>query len=69
MNRRWFGIDHQRLLVDVGDWADERRNLAVDFRNAFGDVAPFVTGIAVAADTDQTGESVTAWFGDIRYAK
>ena len=49
----------------VGDWAIEKRDLAVDFRNAFGDVPPVVTGIAIAADTDQTGESVTAWFGDI----
>lgn len=49
----------------VGDWALEQRNLAADFRAAFGDVTPVVTGIAIAADTDQTGESVTAWFGDI----
>ena len=53
----------------VGDWADEKRDLAVDFRAAFGDVAPVVTGIAIAADTDQTGESATAWFGDIRFTK
>jgi hypothetical protein len=50
----------------VGDWVDEKRNLAADFRTAFGDVKPIVTGIAIAADTDQTGETVTAWFGDIR---
>ena len=41
-------------------------DLAADFRTAFGDVKPRVTGIAIAADTDQTGETVTAWFGDIR---
>lgn len=50
----------------VGDWVDEKRNLAADFGAAFGDVKPVVTGIGIAADTDQTGESVTAWFGDIR---
>jgi hypothetical protein len=27
---------------------------------------PRVTGIAVGNDTDQTGETVTAWFGDFR---
>jgi len=53
----------------VGDWADEKRDLAADFSAAFGDVAPIVTGIAIAADTDQTGESATAWFGDIRFTK
>lgn len=52
---------------DVGNWVDEKRNLAADFRAAFGDVDPVVTGVAIAADTDQTGESVTAWFGDIRF--
>ncbi len=50
----------------VGEWTDERRDLAADFRAAFGDVPPVVTGLAIAADTDQTGERVTAWFGDIR---
>jgi pyruvate/2-oxoacid:ferredoxin oxidoreductase beta subunit len=51
----------------VGNWVEEKRNLAADFRAAFGDVAPVVTGVAIAADTDQTGESVTAWFGDIGF--
>jgi hypothetical protein len=27
---------------------------------------PRVTGIAIGNDTDQTGESATAWFGDFR---
>ena len=53
----------------IGEWADEKRNLAFEFHAAFGDVAPLVTGIAIAADTDQTGESATAWFGDIRLTK
>jgi hypothetical protein len=52
---------------DVGSWVDEKRNLAADFRAAFGDITPVVTGIAIGADTDQTEESVTAWFGDIRF--
>jgi hypothetical protein len=47
-------------------WVSERRNLLDDYREAFGDPVPDVTGVAIAADTDQTGESVTAWFGDIR---
>ncbi len=50
----------------VGNWAEEQRDLAEDFFVAFGDSVPRVTGLAIAADTDQTGESVTAWFGDIQ---
>jgi hypothetical protein len=53
-----------------GAWAEESRDLAADFRAAFGaqwpGPVPRVTGIAVGNDTDQTGEAVTAWFGDFR---
>jgi len=53
-----------------GAWAAEARDLEADFRAAFGSQwtgpAPRVTGIAIGNDTDQTGETVTAWFGDFR---
>ena len=44
----------------------EARDVAEDFRAAFGAAAPAITGVAVSADTDQTQEKVTAWFGDLR---
>jgi len=51
-------------------WVAERRDLEQDYRTAFAmlpDAAvPRVSGLAVGADTDQTGESATAWFGDLR---
>jgi Protein of unknown function (DUF3047) len=51
-----------------GRWASESRDLDADFRAAFGaqwrKPTPRVTGIAIGNDTDQTGETVTAWFGD-----
>lgn len=52
----------------AGQWIEERRDLAVDFRAAFGARArvPEVSGIAAGNDTDQTGETATAWFGDFR---
>jgi len=53
----------------VGQWVAESRDLEADFRAAFGaewrGPVPRVTGVAVGADTDQTGEAVTAWFGDL----
>jgi hypothetical protein len=53
-----------------GAWAEESRDLEEDFRAAFGSQwpgpVPRVTGIAIGNDTDQTGEAVTAWFGDFR---
>jgi DUF3047 family protein len=51
----------------AGRWVTERRELEADFATAFGPRArgmPRVTGIAAGGDTDQTGERVTAWFGD-----
>lgn len=51
----------------AGRWIEERRDVEADFRAAFGaTVTPRITGIAAGNDTDQTGESATAWFGDFR---
>ena len=44
-----------------------RRNVADDFERLFGEPAPSVIGIAIGADTDDTEESVTAWFGDLSF--
>ncbi len=52
----------------AGSWQLQRRDLAADFRAAFGRAAPPVTGIALASDTDNTGGQVKAWFGDLTLA-
>ena len=49
----------------VGQWMVESRNVAADFREAFGFDAPAVTGVAVGNDSDNTDARVTTWFGDI----
>ncbi len=51
----------------AGQWVEESRDLAADFRAAFPgtSLAP-LSGIAAGNDTDQTGETVTAWLGDFR---
>lgn len=50
----------------VGQWVSTQRDIAADFRAAFGEAPPAISGIAVGADTDQTGGSARAWIGDIR---
>lgn len=54
----------------AGSWKAEARDVASDFRAAFAfppeRPVPRVSGIAAGNDTDQTGESATAWFGDFR---
>lgn len=49
----------------AGEWVTESRNLVEDYRKAFGGDPPRISGVAVMTDTDNTGESATAWFGDI----
>jgi Protein of unknown function (DUF3047) len=62
------------IVAESGDahlnqWVTMRRNIVDDFRAAFGEDPPDVSGVAVATDTDNTGESVTAFYGDIRFTQ
>ena len=59
------------IVVESGSaylnrWREVRRDIVADFREAFGEDPPAISGVAVASDTDNTGESVTAFYGDIR---
>ena len=49
----------------AGTWVKESRNLVEDYRKAFGTDPPRISGVAVMTDTDNTGESAVAYFGDI----
>ena len=49
----------------AGQWVEERRNVFEDYRAAFGSDPPPMAGVAIMTDTDDTGESVTAWYGDV----
>ena len=49
----------------VNQWVTETRNVLADYQKAFGEPPPMISGIAVATDTDDTGESAEAWYGDI----
>lgn len=50
-----------------GQWVVLSRDVAADYRRAFGGEPPRITGVAVAVDTDNTGESTVTYFGDIRF--
>ncbi len=49
----------------AGTWVEEQRNVYEDYRNAFGEEPPFIGGVAIMTDTDNTGTSGTAYYGDI----
>lgn len=53
----------------IGQWRNETRDVAADFKEAFGFDAPAVTGISVGNDTDNTDDRVTSWFGDASFSK
>ena len=50
----------------VGVWQTVRRNLADDFRQAFGTNPPDKFQIAIMTDTDNTGGKARAWYDNIR---
>jgi len=53
----------------VNTWVSEKRNIYADYRKAFKDDPPMISGVAIMTDTDNTGESATAYYGDIRFSK
>jgi hypothetical protein len=69
--------DRVRYLVlrsgaagEQGRWFDERRDLRADFTRAFGREAegglPPASAVAFATDSDNTGSSALAYYGDLR---
>jgi hypothetical protein len=51
----------------LGQWQSVRRNLAADYKRAFGVAAGRVLGVAVMTDTDNTGGKATGEYSDIRF--
>ncbi len=50
----------------VGSWQTLKHNVLDDYRRAFGEEPGTLMSIGVLTDTDNTGETVDAWYGDIR---
>lgn len=65
--------DRVRMVVadsggaELGRWVARERNIVADFQRAFGIEPPPITAVIVSADTDNTGESVESYFGDIEF--
>lgn len=60
------------LVVDSGDaqagqWRGHRRDIRSDWAEAFGGAMPRISGLALSADTDNSGEQVETWFADPRF--
>lgn len=62
------------IVVESGDsllnqWIQEERNVYEDYKSAFGREPPMISGVAIMTDSDNTGESSTAFYGDIIFKK
>jgi len=60
-----YRYDEARL----NQWLNEERNVYEDYKKAFGEEPSMISGIAIMTDTDNTGESTTAYYGDILFKK
>jgi len=60
----------QMIVIESGkrrlnEWITEERNVFEDYRKAFGEDPPHISGVAIMSDTDNTKERAVAYFGDI----
>lgn len=65
-----FAVESGDTLEGVSltdKWISESRNVYEDYKLAFGKEPPLVTSIAVMTDSDNTGESATAYYDDISF--
>lgn len=53
----------------AGEWVTVERDLVADYRAAFGEEPPPIRGVAIMSDSDNTGESATAWYGDLELSR
>ena len=49
----------------INRWRTVERNVIEDYLSAFGDMPPPISAVAIMTDTDDTGESAVAYYGDI----
>ncbi len=50
----------------LGQWRSIERDYVADYRRAFGADPGRLIGVGILSDTDNTGQRVEAWYGDIR---
>lgn len=64
-------VDRVKMIVvesgpgRLRQWVSYERDIVADYRRAFGEDPPPISGVALMTDSDNTGESVVAYYGDI----
>jgi hypothetical protein len=49
----------------LGEWIDYARDVADDYRRAFGEAPGRISGVAIMTDADNTKSRASALFGDL----
>jgi hypothetical protein len=62
----------RKIVVDAGSaharqWREHRRDLAADYRLAFGEEPGPLVSVAVMTDADNTRQTAAAWYGPIEF--
>jgi hypothetical protein len=52
---------------DAGQWQSLRRNIVQDYEKVFHEPPGRITGYGLLTDTDNTGTTTRAWYGDIQF--
>jgi len=53
----------------LNSWVEEERNIYQDYKKAYGEEPPLISGVAIMTDSDNTKESAVSYFGDITFHK
>lgn len=67
--------DRVRMIVvesgtdRVGRWLAYERDVVADYRAAFGEDPPPISGVGLMTDADDTGASALAYYGDIALSR
>jgi hypothetical protein len=62
----------RKIVVDAGPgqirrWREHRRDLASDFRQAFGEAPGALLSVAYMTDADNTQQQARAWYGPVEF--
>lgn len=55
------------LSGDAGQWQSLRRNIVQDYERVFHEPPGRITGYGLLTDTDNTGTTTRAWYGDLEF--
>lgn len=75
--RTWpnaYAGDHVIMLAlrsgtaEVGQWRQEKRDVRADLQSYFGESISHIDAVALMTDTDNSGRSAVAYYGDIYFS-